>query len=105
MSADGVRLEILVKVFAPVYTSDMEDPITTQEAAESLGVTQRRIQALIKSGRLPAKPVGNSRLLLIERKDLELVRDRPPGRPKTMPTESPATTKPAAKAKKPKKKR
>ena len=53
--------------------------IGTKEAAERLEITQKRIQALIKSGRLPANKVGRD--WLIKEKDLELVRERKPGRP------------------------
>ncbi|MFN0088559.1 MAG: helix-turn-helix domain-containing protein [Blastocatellia bacterium] len=53
--------------------------ITTKEAAERLGITQRRINALIKAGKLPAQIFGGS--WMIEEKDLALVADRKPGRP------------------------
>jgi excisionase family DNA binding protein len=60
------------------------DFITTQEAAELLGVTVRRIQAMITAGRLPAERVGTGRrsVFLIARADLKLVKNRKPGRPK-----------------------
>jgi excisionase family DNA binding protein len=54
--------------------------ITSAEAAEKLGVHQTRVQALIKAGRLPAQLLGG--IYLIEEKDLALVQDRKPGRPK-----------------------
>lgn len=53
--------------------------IGTKEAAEKLGVSQQRIQALIKDGRLPAKLVGRD--YIINEDDLELVRERKTGRP------------------------
>ena len=53
--------------------------ITTGEAAERLGITIRRIQALITDGRLPAQKVGRD--YLIKEDDLKLVADRKPGRP------------------------
>ena len=59
----------------------MDDLITTQEAAEMLGVTPRRVLVLIASGRLPARTLGNSRQHLIARADLKLVKHRPNGRP------------------------
>ena len=40
----------------------------------------RRVQQLVKAGRLPAKVFGGS--LMIEEKDLALVAERKPGRPK-----------------------
>lgn len=60
----------------------MEDLITTQEAARILGISQRRVLVLIKDGRLPARMICNSRVYLIERKDLEKVTIRKLGRPK-----------------------
>lgn len=56
------------------------DLISTEQAAADLGVSRRRVQALIKSGRLKATKVG--RVYVIRPKDLESVRVRKPGRPK-----------------------
>lgn len=67
--------------FRQRYIIVMEDLITTEEAAKLLGVTARRVAALITAGRLPARTIGNSRLYLIARADLALVKDRKPGRP------------------------
>lgn len=53
--------------------------IGTREAAERLGVSQQRIQALIKDGRLPAQMVGRD--YLINEADLKLVEVRKTGRP------------------------
>lgn len=53
--------------------------ITTREAAERLGVSMRRVTALIKDGRLPSTQIGREHL--IKEKDLELVRERKVGRP------------------------
>lgn len=53
--------------------------ITTAEAAENLGVHRTRVQALIRTGRLPALLLGGT--YIIEEKDLALVADRKPGRP------------------------
>src|SRR5215813_13440634 len=55
--------------------------ITTNEAAERLGVTVQRIHALIRDGRLPAERLGRD--YVIKEEDLALVADRKPGRPKT----------------------
>ncbi len=52
----------------------------TKEVSERLAVSQQRIQALIKSGKLPAEKVGRD--WLIKEGDLELVRNRQIGRPK-----------------------
>lgn len=57
----------------------MEKLISSKEAAEKLGVSLRRVQALITSGRLPAQKIGNS--YVVNEKDLELVKERTPGRP------------------------
>lgn len=54
--------------------------ITTKEAADDLGVSMRRVTALIKNGRLPSQQIGREHL--IEKSDLELVRARKVGRPK-----------------------
>lgn len=56
------------------------DFITTKEAADELGITMRRVTALIEAGRLPSMQVGREHL--IKREDLKLVRERKPGRPK-----------------------
>ena len=57
----------------------MKDLISSKEAAEKLGVSIRRVQALITSGRLPAQKIGNS--YVVQEKNLELVRERKAGRP------------------------
>lgn len=62
------------------YTFVVMDLITTKEAAEKLGVSMRRITALIKDGRLPSQQIGREHL--IEESDLEKVKERKAGRPK-----------------------
>ncbi len=57
----------------------MKDLISSKEAAERLGLSLRRVQALITDGRLPAQKIGNS--YVVNEKDLELVKERIPGRP------------------------
>jgi excisionase family DNA binding protein len=52
----------------------------TKEASERLAVSQQRVQALIKIGKLPAEKVGRD--WLIKEADLERVRNRQIGRPK-----------------------
>jgi excisionase family DNA binding protein len=54
--------------------------ISTTDAAEKLGVTRRRVIALIADGRLPAQKVGRD--YIIDERDLKMVTDRKPGRPK-----------------------
>jgi excisionase family DNA binding protein len=54
--------------------------IGTALAAQKLGVSQDRVRALIKAGRLPAEKLGRD--YFIKPKDLALVRHRKPGRPK-----------------------
>lgn len=62
----------------------MDNLISTKEAAEKLGVSLRRVQALVTSGRLPAQKIGNS--YVVREEDLELVKNRKTGRPtKTKP--------------------
>ncbi len=53
--------------------------MTVPEAAERLGVTPRRVLALIHAGRLPAKQYGRD--WIIREIDLEKVAERKPGRP------------------------
>ena len=53
--------------------------LTTPEVAERLGVSIRRVQALIYDGRLPSQQFGRDHL--IRESDLALVTDRKPGRP------------------------
>ena len=63
------------------------DELTAQQVAERLGVTVRRVQAMIKDGRLPASRFG--RALVIRESDLALVADRKTGRPpKAKPAQS-----------------
>jgi excisionase family DNA binding protein len=57
------------------------DFLTTKQAAERLGITPRRVQALIEAGRLPAQKFGRDYMIL--EGDLKLVEDRKVGRPAT----------------------
>jgi excisionase family DNA binding protein len=57
----------------------METVLTTTQAAERLGVTSRRVAALITAGRLPATQFGGS--WMIQESDLALIADRKVGRP------------------------
>jgi excisionase family DNA binding protein len=52
---------------------------STADAAERLGVTVARVQALIWEGRLPAQMVGRD--YIIQEEDLKLVENRQAGRP------------------------
>jgi excisionase family DNA binding protein len=54
--------------------------LTTNEVAEKLGVSARRVRAMIQAGSLPGEKKGRD--YLIKEKDLALVRHRKPGRPK-----------------------
>lgn len=75
----------------------MADPairlLTVAEAAVELGVSHRRVQQLIDSGRLSAEWLGKQRV--IRPADLDAVRHRKPGRP---PKEKPKPTKAKARA-------
>jgi len=67
------------------------DTLSTQEAAERLGVTVRRVNDLIASGKLPAERFGRAHV--IREADLKLVEDPPLGRPpKLTPAEIEAST-------------
>ena len=57
----------------------MKDLITSKEASEELGVSVRRVLALIKAEKLPAHKLGRD--WVIRRSDLDLLRGRKPGRP------------------------
>jgi excisionase family DNA binding protein len=54
--------------------------LTAAQAAEKLGVSVRRVQQLVQTGRLPASVFGGA--LMIQESDLTLVAERKPGRPK-----------------------
>ena len=54
--------------------------LTTKEVAGKLGVSLRRVQAMIESGRLPATKFGRD--YMIKESDLKLVENRKVGRPK-----------------------
>jgi excisionase family DNA binding protein len=54
--------------------------LTTKEAAELLGVTPRRVTAMIQSEQLPAEKFGRD--YLIQERDLKQVADRKVGRPR-----------------------
>jgi excisionase family DNA binding protein len=53
--------------------------LTTKQVAERLGITTKRVWALIKAERLPSEQFGRDHL--IKESDLALVADRKPGRP------------------------
>jgi excisionase family DNA binding protein len=54
--------------------------LTTKEVAKRLGVSVRRVHALIQAERLPAQKFGRD--YLIDQRDLKLVEERKPGRPR-----------------------
>ncbi len=56
-----------------------EELLSTTEVAERLGITSIRIRAMIRDGKLPAQKIGRD--FVIKGADLELVKDRKPGRP------------------------
>ena len=62
--------------------------ITTPTAAKRLKISTRRVQQLIKSKRLPSVQFGREHFIKVS--DLELVKERPPGRPKKTSTKTPA---------------
>ena len=61
------------------YYAYMPKGLTTQEAADRLGVTPGRIRHMVLAGRLPAERFGRS--LVFRESDLDRLRDRKPGRP------------------------
>ena len=60
---------------------NFESRLTTTETAAILGISSRRVLALIKAGQLPARKYGRD--WIIEAAALDAVRVRQPGRPKT----------------------
>jgi excisionase family DNA binding protein len=54
--------------------------LTTKEVADLLGITTRRVTALIQAHQLPAEKFGRD--YLINPKDLKLVSNRKAGRPR-----------------------
>lgn len=65
------------------FSMSQRDLLTTREVAERLNVSLRRVRALIESGKLPSEQYGRDHL--IKESDLELVKDRKPGRPAKQP--------------------
>ena len=57
----------------------MDGMLTTEEAAERLGVTTGRVRQMIVNGQLPTQKFGH--VHMIKESDLKLVADRKPGRP------------------------
>lgn len=53
--------------------------ITTEQAAARLGITPRRVRALITAGRLKAKKIGRD--YVIDTRQLDKFIPLPPGRP------------------------
>ncbi len=53
--------------------------LTAKQVAEKLGISVRRVVALINCGDLPSTRIGRSHV--IKKSDLKLVEDRKPGRP------------------------
>ena len=54
--------------------------LTVTQAAAALGLSARRVRALIAAGRLPAVKPGHD--WLIQAKDLAAIQNRKPGRPR-----------------------
>jgi excisionase family DNA binding protein len=54
--------------------------LTTAQAAERLGISVRRVQQLVKDGRLPAGQFGGA--FMIDEADLKMVENRKVGRPR-----------------------
>lgn len=67
--------------FSSLYSILMTTLLTTRDVSIELGITPRRVQSLISSGRLRANRIGRD--WLIDPSDIESVRHRPPGRPRT----------------------
>jgi excisionase family DNA binding protein len=57
--------------------------LSVAEAAKRLGVSPRRVQQLVRAGRLPAEQFAGA--YVIKESDLALVANRRPGRPSIKP--------------------
>jgi excisionase family DNA binding protein len=60
--------------------------LTSSEAAAKLGISRRRMLAIIATGRVPTVRVGT--MHLIDPADLAKVRERKPGRPPAAPNQT-----------------
>lgn len=69
-----------------MYKRGMETTLTTQEAANRLGVTAIRVRQMIAAGRLPAQKFGRD--YAIKESDLKLVEGRKVGRPPKAKTDT-----------------
>jgi predicted DNA-binding protein (UPF0251 family) len=54
--------------------------LTTAQAAAKLGISQRRMRAMVQAGRVKARYL-TPRMMLIDSRELAKVKDRKPGRP------------------------
>jgi len=63
--------------------------ISTKDAAARLKLSARRVQELVKQGRIPAQLIGG--VYLIDHRDLALVKDRKTGRPRKKAAEKKST--------------
>ena len=62
-----------------LFSMSNDKLLSVLEAATKLNISRWRINQLISNGRLPAQKVG--RAYVIKETDLELVKERTPGRP------------------------
>lgn len=65
-----------------MYNGRMKGFITAKEAADRLGISKRRVLALITAKSLPAELFGKS--YAIKESDLKFLENRKPGRPPKM---------------------
>lgn len=62
-----------------------ERMLTTPEVAKRLGISTRRVLALIHAGRLPSQQFGRDHI--VKESDLKLVENRKHGRPRKAQTD------------------
>ena len=80
LSADVLMVgpdEEYIEITDAVYAAVEGDAIIVKP---KLKIDDSRVRVLIREGRLPAQMIG--RTYAIDPRDLKLVKDRPPGRPK-----------------------
>jgi len=59
----------------------LDELLSTQEAAQQLGISERRVRQLCEDGKLPARKLGSNWFIHPSSVDLDEVKNRRPGRP------------------------
>lgn len=86
---NSLLLTVFLKKIILFIMSKETKLLSVAEAAEKLGVSRWRVNQFIDEGRLPAQKVG--RAFVILESDLQLVENRPTGRPPKQTTDAKAS--------------